>query len=69
MNIWQFFCKHSWESISKEKLLKRKSLRDFYKSDPFMFVDGEYDPKSLEYEILVETFQCKKCGKLVQFSN
>ncbi len=63
MNIHSWFCKHKWKRICCEKILKRKSLKEFSNYDKISIPT----PKFLEYEVLSETFVCEICGSIKHF--
>lgn len=69
MSIRSWFCKHNWKRVSCEKVIKKRTLKDFWPP-----LNGYYDTKlelndfsCLEYEVLSETFVCEHCGSIEHF--
>lgn len=69
MSIRSWFCKHKWNRISSEKVIKKRTLKDFWL--PSNGCDDTRlelnDFSCLEYEVLSETFVCEHCGDIKHF--
>lgn len=69
MSIRSWFCKHNWKRISSEKVIKKRTLKDFWpQTNGFCDTNLELNDFScLEYEVLSETFVCENCGDIKHF--
>lgn len=69
MSIRSWFCKHNWKLVSSEKVIKKRTLKDFWPPsngcDDIKLELNDYS--CLEYEVLSETFVCEHCGDIKHF--
>lgn len=68
MSIRSWFCKHNWKRISCEKIIKRRTLQEFWPDrNQFNSTLELHDFSCLEYEVVSETFVCEHCGEIKHF--
>ena len=68
MSIRSWFCKHNWKRVSCERLIKHRTLQEFWPNQDKLNSTLElHDFSCLEYEVVSETFVCEHCGEIKHF--